>query len=59
MFLCPVGLVLHHYKPGSLSSFIVNFLSTLPVNFLGNFAMTEVGLRVSPLLADWLSITTR
>ncbi|KAL3952940.1 hypothetical protein ACCO45_012883 [Purpureocillium lilacinum] len=28
----------------SIETFIINFISTIPINFLGDFAMTEIGL---------------
>ncbi|KID98952.1 calcium/proton exchanger, partial [Metarhizium majus ARSEF 297] len=55
---CPVGLVLYHTSGKSTATFVVNFLATLPANFLGNLAMTEIGLRVPRLFADWMSMTT-
>ncbi|KAG8418332.1 hypothetical protein J3458_005751 [Metarhizium acridum] len=55
---CAVGLVLYQTSGKSTASFVVNFLATLPANFLGNLAMTEIGLRIGPLLADWMSMTT-
>lgn len=55
---CPVGLVLYHTSGKSTASFVLNFLATIPANYLGNLAMTEIGLRVERLIADWLSMTT-
>ncbi|TWU72418.1 hypothetical protein ED733_002605 [Metarhizium rileyi] len=58
MFCCPVGLVLHHTSKNLRAIFAINLLSTLPANYFGNLAMTEIGLRVPRLLADFLSIST-
>lgn len=57
LFLCPVGFVLQFNRGPSKSTFVVNFLSTIPANHLGNLAMTEIGLRVPRLVADWMSIS--
>lgn len=57
MFFCPVGLVLRRTKGPSVSSFVVNFISTIPANCLGNLAMDEIGLRLGLLPADFLSIS--
>ncbi|KHN96612.1 calcium/proton exchanger [Metarhizium album ARSEF 1941] len=56
--LSPVGFVLHYTHGKSKSSFAVNFAATFYTNYLGNLAMTEIGLRLGPLLADWMSMST-
>ncbi|KAJ6443442.1 DDHD domain-containing protein [Purpureocillium lavendulum] len=59
LLCCPVGFCLNFTNGPSIETFIINFISTIPINFLGDFAMTEIGLRLGELTADLLSVSTR
>lgn len=59
LLCCPVGFILNYTKGRSAETFALNFLSTIPLNFIGDFAMTEVGLRLGETTADLLCVSTR
>ncbi|UNI15600.1 hypothetical protein JDV02_002121 [Purpureocillium takamizusanense] len=58
LLCCPVGFCLNFTIGPSIETFIINFISTIPINFFGDFAMTEIGLRLGDLTADLLSVST-
>ncbi|KUI56148.1 Vacuolar calcium ion transporter [Cytospora mali] len=52
LLCCPAGIVLGVVVGPSLPTFFVNYAAVIPLYWLGDFAMTEIGLRTGELGAD-------
>ncbi|ROW08757.1 hypothetical protein VPNG_06421 [Cytospora leucostoma] len=54
----PAGIILGAVLGPSLPTFFVNFAAVIPLYWLGDFAMTEIGLRTGDLVANYIGIST-
>lgn len=59
LFCVPVGISLGAVMGPSLETFFVNYAAVIPLYWLGDFAMTEIGLRTGPLISNYIGISTR
>lgn len=59
LFCVPVGISLGAVIGPSLETFFVNYAAVIPLYWLGDFAMTEIGLRTGPLVSNYIGISTR
>lgn len=60
LLLCvPVGISLGATIGPSLETFFVNYAAVIPLYWLGDFAMTEIGLRTGSLVSNYIGISTR
>jgi hypothetical protein len=55
----PVGISLGAVMGPSLGTFFVNYAAVVPLYWLGDFAMTEIGLRTGALISNYIGISTR
>lgn len=59
LFCVPVGISLGAVIGPSLETFFVNYAAVIPLYWLGDFAMTEIGLRTGALTSNYIGISTR
>lgn len=59
LFCVPVGISLGAAIGPSLETFFVNYAAVIPLYWLGDFAMTEIGLRTGALVSNYIGISTR
>ncbi|KUI73209.1 Vacuolar calcium ion transporter [Cytospora mali] len=58
LLCCPAGIVLGVVVGPSLPTFFVNYAAVIPLYWLGDFAMTEIGLRTGELVGNYIGIST-
>lgn len=58
LLCCPAGIVLGVVVGPSLPTFFVNYAAVIPLYWLGDFAMTEIGLRTGELIGNYIGIST-
>lgn len=59
LFCVPAGISLGAAVGPSLETFFVNYVAVIPLYWLGDFAMTEIGLRTGALISTYIGISTR
>lgn len=60
LLLCvPIGISLGAVIGPSLETFFVNYAAVIPLYWMGDFAMTEIGLRTGALVSNYIGISTR
>lgn len=58
LFLAPAGIVLHSVRGDSVETFAVNFVATIPFQFMAEQGLEEIQLRLGPTYSGLLYITT-
>ncbi|KAL1872993.1 hypothetical protein Daus18300_004134 [Diaporthe australafricana] len=58
LLICvPTGIVLGAVVGPSLETFFVNYAAVVPLYWMGDFAMTEIGLRTGALVSNYIGIS--